>query len=181
MSDLDVQGIPPTSGPNRTHKKKIDQHLAYGTGRRRSTLSQLLRTASLREAWTAQVRALLPTEVAPHVDVASQQDGLLSLHADSAAWATRLRFLVPTLLPRLRPLADFAGVKDIRIRVAPNLTQGDATMEAPAVNQPPSPPDARSLQALADSLEYDQLKAAILRLAQHAGPRPGAQSGESAE
>ena len=38
------------------------------------------------------------------------------MHASSAAWATRLRFRIPELLPELRRLEDFSKVEEIRIR-----------------------------------------------------------------
>ncbi len=88
----------------------------------------------------------------------------MTILVQNAAWATRLRFLLPDLLPELNQLADFGGVRDIQIRVAPNLTGAVGTMEVPG---PRRPPDSASLKRLADDLEYDELKAAILRLARH--------------
>jgi hypothetical protein len=136
-------------------------------------LHKLLRTATLRDAWTAQLRALLPEDVAPHCEVANIQNGILILHCENAAWATKLRFHVPTLPSRLRQLADFVSVQDIRVRVAPNLTHAAGTLEAPADSKspadfaPPKPPDASSLRDLAETLEEGSLKAALERLARH--------------
>ena len=70
----------------------------------------------LRASWTDQFRALLPPEDAPRFEVANIRGDRLTVHASSAAWATRLRFRVPELLPALRQLADFANVEEVSIR-----------------------------------------------------------------
>ena len=69
-----------------------------------------------RAAWTSQLRALLPAEEAPWFEVANIRGQRLTVHATSAAWATRLRFRLPELLPLLRRLEDFSNVEDIRVR-----------------------------------------------------------------
>ena len=70
----------------------------------------------LRASWTDQFRALLPPDEAPRFEVANIRGDRLTVHASSAAWATRLRFRVPELLPALRQLADFANVEEVSIR-----------------------------------------------------------------
>ncbi len=71
-----------------------------------------------QQSLTDQFRALLPAAEAGHFTVASRKGGVLVVHARSAAWATRLRFRVPELLPSLRRLEDFAGVEEVRVRPA---------------------------------------------------------------
>ncbi len=70
----------------------------------------------MRASWTNQFRALLPREQAPRFEVANISGPNLIVHASSAAWATRLRFRIPELLPVLRRLTDFSKVEHIRIR-----------------------------------------------------------------
>ena len=70
----------------------------------------------MRASWTNQFRALLPQEEAPRFEVANISGPNLTVHASSAAWATRLRFRIPELLPVLRRLEDFSKVEHIRIR-----------------------------------------------------------------
>lgn len=127
-------------------------------------MARLLNQASARDAWTAQLRAFLPGELGSSCQVANVRDHLMAVHICNAAWATRFRFLIPDLLPRLNQLADFAAVREIRIRVAPVADLASAH-HAHAVER--APPDAEVLSALADTLEYGDLKDAILRLARH--------------
>lgn len=85
---------------------------------KRSPLGQLIDRADRQQAWTNQLRALLPAEEAIRYRVANISDGRLTIHAESASWATRLRFQGPELLSALRQLEDFAHVREIRVRTA---------------------------------------------------------------
>ena len=42
----------------------------------------------------------------------------MTIHVDSASWATRLRLELPRVKPALKALQDFAGVERISIRTA---------------------------------------------------------------
>ncbi len=82
----------------------------------RNPLERLVGHAARREAWTAQLRAVLPARLAQHCRVASLQHGQLTIHVDGASWATRLRMEMPTVEPALKALQDFAAVEEFRIR-----------------------------------------------------------------
>lgn len=169
--------------PYRTSSRKIDGLLSKNHRARRRTrgtahpdagqLNRLVQVASLREAWTAQLRALLPAELGAQCQVASLQGTLLGIHAQNAAWATRLRFLAPALLPELNRLADFATVREIRIRVSPTLT--DAPEPSAPLNHG-QPPNASCLMDLANTLDYGELREAVLRLARQGDLRQRPQS-----
>jgi len=126
-----------------------------------SALARLLGRASQQDAWTSQLRALLPQEVASECRVANVRDQLLTVHISSAAWATRLRFLIPALLPSLNRLADFSQVSDVRLAVVPVADNLVASPRDQAVR----PPDQASLRELADEVDHADLRRAILRLA----------------
>ena len=90
--------------------------------RRFSPVGRLLAEARVREALTDQFRALLPERESRHYVVATLRGTRLVVHANSASWATRLRFRAPELLRRLRRLQDFAAVDEMRIRMATRRT-----------------------------------------------------------
>jgi hypothetical protein len=140
--------------------RKIDNVLSAG---RSYGLARLLRQASQQEARTAQLCALLPEDLAFKCLVANLRDHVLTVHTYNAVWATRFRFLIPKLLPKLNQLADFSAVREIRVRVVPQAGLPDEP-----VFERPAPPDAKSLESLARTVDYPELKAAILRLARHA-------------
>ena len=153
-------------------RRKIDDLLADGHARR-SALQRLVARAEDRESWTRQLRALLPSAQAAHYDVANLRHDRLVVHASNASWATRLKFQVPHLLPKLRQLRDFANVESVRIRATRQTDPSTMSVEDACRPAPrPSPPPRDALLALADDCNYEELKHAILRLAQHSGTRP---------
>jgi len=141
-------------------------HSLLATGRSQpSALARLLGHASRQDAWTAQLRALLPQELASECRVGNVRDQILTVHINSAAWATRFRFVAPDVLGALRQLSDFADIAEIRVKVV--------AVAAPSTRAIPSDvelkPAARlPLIELASRVDCEELRGAILRLAAHA-------------
>jgi len=106
-----------------------------GTGSHPTTVNRLLgrgslapllqRTAALRQA-TDLVRARLGTPLGDHCQVANWRDGTLVVQADSAAWASRLRFLAPKILAALSETQGCLGLRKLKVIVRPSdQTPGD--------------------------------------------------------
>ena len=150
--------------------RKIDSLLSSGRSPH-SSLARLVNRASQQDAWTDQLRALLPQDLASECRVANVRDQVLTVHINNAAWATRLRFLTESLLPNLNRLADFTAVNEIRLKVVPVVTD-----VAPAVPRATElrPPDRVPLLELANGIDDAGLRNAILRLAAHAEAEPHA-------
>ncbi|MFJ3505721.1 DciA family protein [Streptomyces sp. NPDC090135] len=119
----------------RTARARHNQMAAPAPRRRRNAvpvpLGQVLRDfVERRDAALAVVRALWHERVGPdlakHVVVAAYDaaDGMLSVRADSAAWATQIRLLGPRLVGVLHEIFVQAGVGPVRtMRIAgPQLT-----------------------------------------------------------
>lgn len=123
-----------------------------------------------RDAWSAQLRALLPREVGAECQVANVREHVLTVHLNNAAWATRFRLLIPELVPKLNQLADFAAVTEIRLKVEPFGQQSvnSQAMQDGVHTIHANPPHRKTLTDFASTLQYDQLREAILRLASHA-------------
>ena len=102
------------ASPREPHRK-VGEILAEKR-KPRNTLERLVRRAAARESWTQQLKALLSAGVAPHCRVASIEGDRMTIHVDSASWATRLRLELPSVKPALNALEDFAKVDRIRIR-----------------------------------------------------------------
>jgi len=145
-------------------KRKIDTLLSSGHPPS-SALARLINRASQQDAWTDQLRALLPQDLASECRVANVRDQVLTVHINNAAWATRLRFLIPGLLENLVRLADFTAVNDIRLKVVPVASKSISAAEAA---QEIRPPDRAPLLELANGIDDAGLRYAILRLAAHA-------------
>lgn len=99
----------------RDPHRKVGEILAEKR-RPRNALERLVRRAAARESWTQQLQALLSAGVAPHCRVASIEGDRMTIHVDSASWATRLRLELPSVKPAINALEDFAKVDMIRIR-----------------------------------------------------------------
>lgn len=130
-------------------------------------LQSLLRRAQAIEELTALVRTHLEAPLGQHCHVANLQHGVLTLQADSPAWAARLRYLTPQLRSALCADARFdVPLATIRVTVAPRA--------APRPGRPPrraqlSPESATTLRAAADGLSDPRLAAALRRLARRSG------------
>jgi hypothetical protein len=66
--------------------------------------------------------SILPLELQAECTVANYRTGTLILHVQSAAWSTRLRMLLPSLLKRLKLVDAFNKLVKIEIKVRPNTT-----------------------------------------------------------
>jgi hypothetical protein len=138
-----------------------------------SALARLLGHAARQDAWTAQLRALLPQELASECRIGNVRDHVLTVHINNAAWATRLRFLVPELLQSLNRLADFTTVTDVRLKVVPLVP---AALQTTHIDAAVRPPDRVPLLELASHVDSDGLRNAILRLAAYAETRRTSQN-----
>jgi hypothetical protein len=81
-------------------------------------LQRLLKTSSHQKQWTAELRALIDPPLRYEVEITTIRGNQAQVLCHSATAATRLRFLLPELLPQLRALQSFRRVTDVKLRVA---------------------------------------------------------------
>ena len=81
-------------------------------------LQRLLRHAANQESWTAQLRALLPANLARDCEITDVKGPIITVTCRNAASATKMRYLAPELLTRLNDLAGFNSAREIRVRVS---------------------------------------------------------------
>ena len=123
------------------------------------SLRQLGDALAARDALLQRVRHALPDEVAPHCVGATLDGQELRLLADSAGWATRLRYLARELTRRLR--ADGLGVAAVEVRVLPPDAR---TERAPRRSVRPSGDAATCVEQTAGGVEDPALRAALQSL-----------------
>jgi len=128
-------------------------------------LSNLLSRIRQNEAMTAQIRALLPADLAPHLAAALMQGGRLVLLAPSPVWASRLRFAVPHLRDGL------AEILDIRVKVLPETPAKPDALRRPRRARNLSPQTAEQIRVVAATPSDPELGAALRRLAAHSDGR----------
>jgi len=82
-----------------------------------SRIGRLIGKARELEKLTGLFRATLDTELAKHCTVGNFDGTQLSLVAESASWATQLRFSIPDIIKTLKVQPEFKNLSKIRVRV----------------------------------------------------------------
>jgi hypothetical protein len=127
----------------------------------------ITRTRQLRRL-TAAFRKQLDADLAPHCYIGNLDETSLSVFVDSAAWATRLRFQIAHLLPRLRQASPhFAKLEEIRIKILTPRhvpTRSHPMPDGPSMSQD----NANGINTLSNSIDDPALQQALQRLAKHA-------------
>jgi hypothetical protein len=130
---------------------------------RSETASAVYRHALWLLELQRRLRALLAPPLNDHVTVANCRKGALIIHADSAAWAARLRFRIPDILAGFKETPPDAAIQSVRIKVRPP----DSTQPPPPAQLTISDDTARLLQSVAESISDPDLRASLLRLHRH--------------
>jgi len=158
---------PPSAQPKQPPPpslKPVSDHLSPSSGHLSQLIAQTQRLAQLNTIFLAY----LPPHLREHAALARADAEAWVVQTDSSAWATRLRYSLPSVR---RPFSEHIGVAlpPPRIRIAP-----------PAVAPPPPPPSRRmtvsaqtvdTLESAARELNDTPLGAAMKRLAEHARQR----------
>lgn len=106
-------------------------------GRQDSLLSELLKQAGKWRRLDAAVKKMLPPNLHPHFQTACIEDGGLILLAANNMAASRLKMIVPSVLPQLASLDE--AIRSVSVKVVPkpesrpktnNLHLSKATLES---------------------------------------------------
>ncbi len=102
-------------------KVKIDDLLTEGH-KRFTPLQRLLHQAANQDAWTKELQAILPEPLRRDCRVSAVRGNALIVLCSNGATATRLRFLVPELLPKLTVLGHFQHITELKIKISHSET-----------------------------------------------------------
>ena len=83
-----------------------------------SPLANLLHRSRYWQQLDAAAKRLLPANLHPHFRVACIEEGALIIHVSAPMAATRLKMLLPNLLPQLQELDP--GIARIQIKTRPH-------------------------------------------------------------
>jgi hypothetical protein len=138
-------------------------------------LAGLMATARRLEAVERALDGILDPGVRDHVHAARLERGILTLLADSPAWATRLRYLAPVLREQLDgPLRE--TLTEVRIHARPIDRPIDRSDSARAHAQHPGAPPRQAqlsadaaavLESVAAATADPALRASLRRIARH--------------
>lgn len=145
-------------GPKRTRR---DRPLATGDLLSGTALRALSIRSRRHELILGELRKALPETLGAHCQACVDRDDTLVVFTDGSAWATQLRFTIPSRLAELS--ARFGGSWtrcQVRIAAPPRALRQ-------ARGAPPRIPDAHAADALAvaaETIDSDPLRDALLRL-----------------
>lgn len=108
--------------------------------------------------------AVLPVELRPHARLGGVADNVLRVHVDSPVWHTRLRYVLPQLLPNLNRLAH-TRLQSIECVTRPFERNASASPKKGKGPLRPGESTARDLSLAADSIDDPDLRNALQRLA----------------
>lgn len=114
---------------------------------------------------TRQIHHILGQPLAEHCQVVNLRYDVLVLQTDSPAWATKLRYLLPEILPKIRALTGLDTIRAAQVKVVP--PECVSTKKLPQPNKL-SVTSGKCLTSAAHSTPHADLRAALLSLASHA-------------
>jgi len=110
-------------------------------------------------------KTLIDQELANHCQVANYRNGQVIIEVESAAWATLLRFQLPTLLSEMRQ-QGLASVASLDYYILTRPTEKPVKKLSVAKNL--NPENAQYLQDIAAGMTDSKLKEALEKLSRHA-------------
>ncbi|MFQ5659089.1 MAG: DciA family protein [Gammaproteobacteria bacterium] len=112
----------------------------------------------------ANIQQILCTELGPplseHLSIANFRHRTLIIHADSPAWATRLRFNAPHILKIAQTTCGLTGLCTVRVKVF--IPENDYSQAKRKISL--SDNSARTIRKLAKTTTSTLLRAALFRL-----------------
>ena len=143
------------------------------TSRQLNSISELLESSDklsqlcnhIEQLGKLQIKLLgyLEPPLNEHVIIADYRRKTLVFHADSAAWATKLRYRTPDILELFKD--DLPGIRTIRIKNPPVETRVQATRRAAGA----SAGTVDTIRQVADRITDPPLRAALLKIADRLG------------
>jgi len=126
--------------------------------------SEILSALCIRASKISGLQKTLHDKIGPplseHLTVANFNNQSLTIHTDSPAWASRLRFSIPVILDAVRHIRGLENLHSIRIKVA----LADNTKKTTARKLSLSDETIQLIKNTAQSTNDNNLRAALLRL-----------------
>jgi len=127
-----------------------------------SILRQLVRKAAAHQDIDRYIRSLIDGPLSLHISLESIRGNVLTLVADSSAWAAKARYQIPELHNLFKKNATLSQIRTIRIKVA--ASNSASIPNGPTPLAPLGPRTLAALAASAEQVRDPNLRAALLRL-----------------
>jgi hypothetical protein len=123
--------------------------------------SKVLQLTKLNQIWQSEISG----DLAQQSRVANFRDGYLIIECASAAWATRLHYILPDITQKLLKHPDLRNLTHIEWSIQPLFHTPNTQLS----QLPPllSPASAELLKNAANNIQVKPLQEALLRIAKH--------------
>lgn len=126
-------------------------------------LERLIQQTRYLDYLSKRICNYLPSEFEGHVHVLRHDLSGLVLSGETPAWSSKLRFFIPALKRSLANDPILGSLKHIQVKASFSKATKKMVKYPPTLSQ-----NARnSLQECANSIENDELRTSLLRLAKH--------------
>ena len=112
------------------------------------------------------LQKILPPELGEHTRAVSFMQNCLSLEISNSSTATLLRYYTPTLLSEIRKHPEFASLVSIKQHIKP-LEKAKIDTKPKFKHKPYSQNTRALLEQIAEKIQYEPLKQALLKLSSH--------------
>ncbi|MBD3609325.1 MAG: DUF721 domain-containing protein [Gammaproteobacteria bacterium] len=120
---------------------------------------------------TQNLRALLPSPLAENCQAGGIKNDTLIIFTTSAVWASKLRYLIPTLLADFSEHPKFQQVTEINIKINQSTKQPE-TKGANKNRLTLSMESAELIRQTAESIHDPELRESLLKLSQKGMKKP---------
>ncbi|MDH5216640.1 MAG: DUF721 domain-containing protein [Gammaproteobacteria bacterium] len=142
--------------------KKTPKTVTDILGQGDNDLSRLMRRAKALNNLNETIRRMLPPNLIDHCSVANIRNKQLIILAESATWATLLRYEQGNILAQLHENPKYNVIESIKVKIAPVEQAPDVFYRRA---QAPSSHSRQAMLSLAENIEDEDLRASIARLA----------------
>ena len=137
---------------------------------KKGNVAELITHANEVEKLNKQFQGLLDASLRGHVRLSNVRIGTLILTVESPVWASKLRYMGPILLQKLQNNPHiFKNINHLEIKVQPARKQTQKQSLSP---RHLSKNASRCIQDMANSIDNEELKKALDRLASRASNQP---------
>lgn len=130
-------------------------------------LSELTHQALRLKKINKLLQETLPAELVRDTRAVSFMNSCLLLEISNSSTATLLRYYTPTLLSQIRHHTEFASIASIKQQIKPNSPADMNIQKKPKPRPPYSQKVSLLLNQVADKIQYEPLKQALLKLSEH--------------
>jgi hypothetical protein len=130
-----------------------------------AALKKLIKKAKIIQQSGQQLESILDPSFQGHYQLANINQDVATIIAESSAWATRLRYNIPSILDAFNNQMGLKSVRTVRIKIAP--VQSTSMTASKKTKQKISHKTASFLKQTAESFSDKELSEIFSRIAQH--------------